>query len=278
LTRIYEAIPSFSGVSSPGTASRSLRLTDTYESIHINYQESAANVTVANMKTAIERIRVILNGKTQIELTYTELEARNAAWGYTAKDGWIEIYLGLPSVFDPLTRLLAGWGMSDVSSFDIEIQVASGRVAPTIPSAYAVKFPVEGPIGNILRMGKTTITPSGTGDVPMDTLPTNQGDYVAIHHETANINYLTTKLNGRAIIDGMSRTELGNWLSDSDWFVQQAGWTQLLFVGTRSFADRLGMTVVENGRAREVEDFRHTPNMSVGTQHDVIYELWGEPV
>ncbi len=276
MSKFYQQLGTVVNVASPGIAVLQLDPTLTYDSIHIPYLESAAAATIAAIAAAITSVKVIRNGKQVIEWTGAELQIRNATMdsvGWAARDGFIDIFFGLPKVFSQEARLATAWGMEGVDSLHIELTIASGRTSPSFNTPHAWKWPVRKRDTAIIYNGRHTINPAiGTNTV--DNLPTEDGDYVAIHHTTANIDDLTVKMNGSPMIDALTRSELGVWLARTGNFAQNAAWTSMMFIGSGLWSDRLGMKV--DGEA--VNSFRLIPNMSASTAHTIHYELYGKPV
>lgn len=257
-------LPSFSGVGASQTAHLDLPRIGTYAGLRLYFEHAGAAATVANMKSFITNIRLLLNGVVAQEFSYTQLEAINAYFGLTAQDGWIEIPFGYANFRTPGGEVGTFWGMQDVASFQIEVEIGAAT-NPTL-AAYGRVIDRPSNLGSIIQIRKYNLSPSGTGEIEVQKLPLNMGAFVAIHHQTANIS------NVRVIVDGAekinaTRDLIGYNATIDGSFSQQAGWTQLGFVDTALLEDALPVV--------GVDDFRVIPNMSVATPHDILVQTVG---
>lgn len=279
MPRQLVTLPSFQGVGAGQTATLDLPVGDlVYHEIRIEYDTSTTGgATQANMETEISKIRLKVNGVTQQEYSAEELFDINALNGKPVnEDGAagnlssIPIFLGWPEARSAQGEDSLAWGMSDVSTFQIEIDVANNSSqTPTLSARAVVERGVKRAMGPIRKVKRFTQGVSATGVVTNTGLPRND-DYYAIYAWSSDVDDAVVKVDGAEI-----------WTADRNaagWLLEDHGWTDvsavfpIIFNFTRRVADSVKMRDSE-GRARK--EFRVDFNMSAATAFTFLTETVG---
>ncbi len=153
-------LPDFVSVASPGVATVQLPVgAATYEEINLVYRESAALVSVANMKTAITKIELLADN---VPLHTYSAEELLAIWEHFGQGAGQAGYLPLPIAPYMTPNLLfqraAALGTANISNLTLRVTIASGRTAPTLAATAAIRAEAR-PVGKILQFERLTITP-----------------------------------------------------------------------------------------------------------------------
>jgi hypothetical protein len=158
--------------------------------------------------------------------------------------------------------------MADVATFQLEVDIASGRTGPTL-EATAVKDIASANMGPIVKWRKYTVPVSAIGVVNVDGFDRRDTQY-AFHCKSTNIDAVRVELDREIIID----TDVGqlNDTADDQGFSWQSGWTHVDFNATRRISDGLPMVDAQGARAR---DFLVNFTMSSATTFSVVSETLG---
>jgi hypothetical protein len=259
----------FNGVGAGQTASLTLPPQGIYRKLVLVYTESGSAVNETNMKAAITQIRLKVNGKTQQVYSATQLIALNALHGKSFTAGRLPIYFAQPWRRQAMGEDLFRWGMADVSSFQVEVDIASGR---TSPGLFALSYWQQGdePMGTIVKVRRFNLPVTATGENTWN--PPIIDAYSAIHAISSNIDAV------RVIVDNVERrnadvSDLHDLLDDQN-LTAQSGWTHIVFDASRLFEDVLAMNKVGQPDVK-VQDFRVVFDMSSATGFDILTETVG---
>ena len=126
--RRHEPARSFNAVGAGQTATLNLPPDGIYHKLMLHYAEGGTAADAATVTAAIDEARLIVNGKVQRRFTGEDLLAINAYHGKAYTDGYLPIFFS-----EPWRRTVQGedalaWGMGDVETFQLEVDIAAGRV------------------------------------------------------------------------------------------------------------------------------------------------------
>lgn len=171
-------LPSFNSVAAGQTATVSVPTGPRYHVIFLKYKSNANQATI---EADLNRLRVKIDGKSQRVATLEQLNKINALNGYSFKPGLIPIFFSEPWRRNVVAEDALAWGTSDVSSFQIEVDIKKGVVAPTL-EAFAVIDEVKAQLQNIIKWRSQNISINQTGKNTVSTLPRIRGDiYQRMH-------------------------------------------------------------------------------------------------
>lgn len=145
------------------------------------------------------------------------------------------------------------WGMSDVGTFQIELDIASGATNLKFTGFSEVDY-VEAPLGDIKHINQTTVPVSAAGQFNLSTLPKNL-PYLRLHFFDSNVGEVKIVRNNEVVYE----------LTDEEAVAEQ---TIMGLVPTSSV-----FTVAFDQRQR-VEDFL---NVVGAQQFEVELEMTGSP-
>lgn len=158
------------GVSAGSTATITLPRNFRYHGLCLQYDTTTAGgATEANMETEITEIRIILDDVVQRVCSAAQLFDINRSKGQspTVGDGtlhgFMPIHFSEPQRESKIEREVTAWGMKDVGSFKIEVDIANNSAqTPTLKGFAVVDKVMEAPKG-IVKWKRNTLTIGGTG-------------------------------------------------------------------------------------------------------------------
>lgn len=262
------SLPSANAVAAGQTATFDVPARDLYHGISIFYTESGTAASQAVMEAAITEVRLKIDGKVQRRFSAATLFKILAFYGDVVEAGYLPIYFSEPWRRTSQGEDALAWGMADVSTFTIEIDIAAGRTAPAL-SAKAMIERVGRPLGIIKKWRQFTIPSNGAGIVNVTTLP--KGDaYFALHAFTANVIDVEVKIEGREEFKA-TRADATHWYARHG-LQHQAGVFSIAFDHTNRVYDALP---TRNGAGALISDFRIDFNMSAATNFLLLTEVVG---
>lgn len=187
-------LPSFNGVAAGQTATLEIPTGGTYHGIQLTYTTTTgggANQT--NMEAELTAFRIKVNGNVQREFSFAQLVKMNAIHGVGFATGIVDIFFSQPWMRSPAGEDALAWGMADVSTFQLEIDIAAGAGAPTL-SGLAVWENVARNMGSIVKWKRYSYTTSGAGVFTLTTLP-KQDAYYGLHAFTNLITAAEVKVD-----------------------------------------------------------------------------------
>jgi hypothetical protein len=196
-TQDFIQLPSFNGVAAGSTATLDLsNFGGAFHALQLTYTTATAGgADLANMTAELTEFRLKVNGNVQRTFSFAQLAAINALRGVAFATGIADI------IFAPgWTRSAAGedalaWGMADVQTFQLEVDIAAGATTPTL-TARAAWMDVTRPMGQIVKWKRFTVPVVGAGVVTWSQFP--RGDaYYGVHGFSANITAERVLLNQR---------------------------------------------------------------------------------
>lgn len=267
------SLPSANAVGAGQTATFDVPARDLYHGISIFYTESGVAASQAVMEAAITEIRLKIDGKVQRRFSAASLFKVLGFYGDTVDAGYLPIYFSEPWRRTTQGEDALAWGMADVSTFTIEIDIAIGRTAPAL-SAKAMIERVSRPLGIIKKWRQFTVPATNTGIYNLTTLP--KGDaYMALHMFSANVADVEVKIEGREEFKG-TRADLIHWYARHG-LQMQTGVFTIAFDQTNRVADALPTRYPgpNNTPGPLISDFRIDINMSAGANFLLLTEVIG---
>lgn len=270
---------SFNAVGAGQTATLDLPVGDlVYHELRLAYMTSTAGgPTQANVEAEITKIRLKVNGKTQVELSAAQLIDINALYGKPFNTGAAAAAAQLPIFLAPLGRKLRSaqgedalaWGTADVSTFQVEVDIDSGATSPVL-SAKVVVDRVRRPMGPIVKFRPFTVPVSATGITTVTSFPRND-DYYALHCFSSDIDDVEVKVDQEEMFK-LTEQENDFLLQDNDFSSPVTGLFPVVFNFTQRVSDSLKMRRADGRPASELRvDF----NMAVAASFVAIAETVG---
>lgn len=202
---ITQKLASFAAVDPGSTASVKLPVTVTYAAIDIQIKHDGALMSLADMKTKIKRIRLMIDGHALWNMTGKTMVEYNDFYGLNAADGlgilslvFAAGYLDNPSNEDALAL-----GTADLTNVTIEIELAADIVAPVLEGTAQIYSGANTPVGRMIRLEDTHYSNSGTGIFEIADLPVVGAGVglKALHFTTDKIDTIEIKANQNTLFD-----------------------------------------------------------------------------
>lgn len=246
-----------------------------YHALQLTYGTSTGGgPTQANMEAEVSEVRLKVDGKEQRRFSARELFDILAFYGVPINtgqlyipfsEGWRRAAVGEDSL---------AWGMADVSSFQVEVDIDSGATAPTL-QARALVERVARPMGPIVKWRRYNVPVSATGIRTFTTLP-RQDAYYAIHCLSSDVDDVEVKVDQQEVFKGTKAQVDGLYESAGRGFVPQSDWFHIVFDGsTGRVSDALAMVRGMAPNLQAVQELRVDFNMSAATGFDLITQTVG---
>lgn len=261
---------SWNGVAAGQTATLDLPVGPVvYHQIRILYGTSTAGgANQANIEAEITQVRMKVNGKVQRVFTSAELFDINALHGKTFNTGELPIFLSEPWRRSAQGEDALAWGMGDVSTFQLEVDIDGAATSPTLDTRVVVER-VARPMGPIVKWKRFTQPVSAIGVTTNSGLPRTD-DYYALYAFSAVLTAIEVKLDQEEVFNAAS-TVIDNLLEDHG-YTNVAGLVPVKFDFTDRVSDSLKMVKPGGQRAQELRvDF----TMSAATGFTLITETIG---
>ena len=288
-------VPNFNGVAAGQTATVQLPVGNiTYHKLVLAYSTSVAgNGNQTNTEAHVTAVRLKLNGKIQRTFSAKQLNAINAFYGRSFQSrniggvpfGYLEIFFSEPWRRTPAGEDALAWGTQDVSTFQVEVDLAAAATAPSLIPHADVEY-VSRPNGLISKWRSYNQPVSAAGVVTNNTLPKNGSEaYQSIQAFpvlTTDIIDVTVRTDQVVRFQGTDSDMRSLLASESPGgitgFSPQASMTHIVFDRTGRVSDALPMQYVDaNGKptGNLVGDFRIDWNMNAGTSFPFIVQVLG---
>ena len=276
--------PIVSGVAAGGTATVEFPLGPRYFTAWLYYQDGGGAIDIL---TAIEEIRVLINGKIQRRFTAAEVNAvnllRGAEYGVQPIAGDDAI---LPLYFaQPWMRTLQGendlaFGTGNVASFQLQIDFAAGLTTPSLQVYASIDDAVEPgaqpgtfrkvSLGRIIKTRKINQNVTATGLNVLNSLEKLGDAYEFIHAESANISEV------KIYVDNLQVYSATKAMADA--YLAQYGMTPVagsfdIFWDADRQIGSLLQTANNNGQL--IQEFRVEFTMSSAASFDILYGVRG---
>lgn len=167
----------------------------TYRSIMLKYTDNGTAANEATMKTMIKRVKLKINGTTRFDASGTTIiDVLMKYYGIAFTDGEIVIPLTRPWHKTIEGEENLGWGMRNVRTFEIQVEIDSTATTPTL-EAEACVTAQERDLGAIIEVNEINYATAVSGPFEIFTLPRGNGDLVAMHFSNGDITKLDVYLN-----------------------------------------------------------------------------------
>lgn len=269
--RDFIATNSFNAVAPGATATLDLPTGALiYHGLQILYGTgTVGGANQANMEAEITAVRIKLNGKVQRRFSAAELFAINAFHGIGFEAGILPIFFSEPWRRTGEGEDALAWGMADIDTFQIEIDIAGGATAPTL-EARAEVMRGNRNLGPITKWRRYTVPVSGIGIVNYTTLPKNDA-YYKLHCFSGNVAAIDVRVDQ---LERFEATAARNEARLRQVYAKspQAGVFHAVFDPTDRVSDALQMRKADGS---PVSEFRIDFDMSVAASFDMIAETLG---
>jgi len=226
----------FETVASPGTAVLRLPVNDfTYQMLLLRYTESGSDVSVANMKTRITKIEVLVDNIPQISVSATELFAINEHMGVTPAAGYLPIIFAPAGVPGPPVQEALAWGTANINSLTVKVTLASGGTSPALAGTVAGRIESR-PLGKILQYEPLTVTPQAS-DTYFKLLNQefNGRPILAFFAETTDMTKVRYKVGQTSVFDEMPIAALNVFYNTQERLKSVSGFSIINFASTGQF-------------------------------------------
>jgi hypothetical protein len=272
-------LPSFSGVAAGQTATIEIPAFGTYYDLTLEYSESGSLVNQATIETAIEEIRVKINGTVVRRMSAQDLIDLNAYHGVAFQDGYLPIFFAEPWMKNAPSVEALAWGMNDVQSFQLEVDIATGRTAPAL-KAVATRTLATRNLGAIKKIAKFQVAVAGTGITNYQTLPRTDA-YQALHARSGDVDDVKITVDNVEVFE-QTADQIAQHINNSRELSPVTGYFHIPFNVTGLIEDLLPMVnpqVDNRGNVvarRAVQDFQIDFNMSAASGFTLLAETLGE--
>lgn len=266
-----EPTRSFNAVAAGQIATLDLPATGIYHGLKLEYGTSTGGgPTQANMEGEVTEVRLIVNGVVQRRFSAQHLFDVNSYKGKGVTAGILPIYFEEPWRKSAQGADGLAWGMADVDTFIVEVDIDGAAVSPTL-SATAIKRPGHRNMGPIVKWRQHIVGVSAIGIVNLSTLP-KQDAYYSLHCLSTDIDDVEVQVDQKTILKGTLATL--NDVADDYGYVPHADWFHIDFSATRRVSDALSMASEGEGGGA-VKDLQIDFNMSAATSFVMLTEILG---
>lgn len=206
MLRFKRKLPSFNTVRRGATATANLPCTGAYRSIDLilTTAEGVA-LTEAQIKKVVSRVRCLINAKCYFEASgkyIIDLLNRYKGLPFTA--GYLHIPFTDRTFRGVDAEDMLRWGMRNVATFDIEIEIADVAEADSlIIKGEALVDNVSEDLGVIREIHEFSYASTGAGNFEVADLPKYNGSLAEMHIDCANkIKGLEFKADNVVYIEG----------------------------------------------------------------------------
>lgn len=263
-------IPSPNSVAAGQTATIDLPTDRRYHGLYLFYKKTADQATI---EADITGVRLKVNGTVVRTFSAAQLNSINALNGKPFVNGLIPIRFSEPWRRTQNGEDLLAWGMSNIVTFQVEIDIADGAVAPTI-SGYAVVDRTQEPFVGIIAWRRQVVPVTAAGIRTVNDFPKRRneaynrmhcfenapGDIIDVEVSVDDFKYYDLNAQENAVV-----------LGERD-MVPQAGVYHIVFDHDQR-SDSLLPMVKANGTDL-VSEFRIDFNMENAAQFTVIMETF----
>lgn len=269
------------GVAAGGTATIKLPTNVRYHAIYFQYgTATAGGPTEANIEAELTEWRLNIDGVTQRKASSAQIFDINRSKGLApvvgATAGYVPFFFSEPQREGLRAQESTAWGMKDVNTFQIEVDIAAGAASPTL-SAFAVVDDILEPPGGIVKWKREIIQVAAIGELTHQ-LDTGKGDsYQGLYFfegAAGDINSL------RLEWDGVKLWDIDE--NDDNALLPYLGATVVsgmvhVPLDDNFPADAVPMVKMINGNPVKVQEFMATLNMGAANNVTLLREVIGSP-
>lgn len=237
----------FSNVAPNTTATIDLPVDRRYHVLWLKYKTNATRPVI---EADITRIKVMLNGIVQWEISPKELLAIYERHGYSFIDGYLPLFFSEPWRRSAIGEDNTAWQLfGNIRTFQIDIEIAPTAVAPTL-ECFSQYDRMRGDLGLIRKYVRQQVPVAATGPHPLNNVP-GSGSLHGFHcfeQAQGDISNVRVKVNDfeaynadRSLAEALIQPAGGKPV---------AGMFPVAFDATERVADRIDQAVAtSNGQA-----------------------------
>jgi hypothetical protein len=158
MNRYAIQIPSPNAVTAGSTSYFDLPTDLRYHAIYLNYKGNANQSTI---QSDITGVRLKVGNVTIREFTPAQLFLLNALRGQAFANGYLPIFFSEPWMI-PAQREIYAWGMANIRTFQLEVDIAGGATSPTLGGFMEVDD-VQENFEGVVSWYNNSVTVSSTG-------------------------------------------------------------------------------------------------------------------
>ena len=267
-------IPSFNSVGAGQVATVDMNVGPRYHNIKIFYKKNATKATIISH---IEMINIKVNGKVIRGIKPAELFLMLEENGVPFKAGVIPIYFSEPWRRNVVSEDVLAWATAiGVSSFQIEIVLATGATAPTL-HGYAQTDNVVGALRDIIKYRRQSVPVGTAGVLTLNTLSKRVDEiYHRIHcfeNADGDIADVVVKQDGYEVFNNDIATNDAN-LADQG-IISQSALFSIMFDATQRYDDGLVMFHGTKENPKPIQSWELEFNMVNSDPFTMITEVRG---
>lgn len=193
---------------------------DTIDDVLLEFTNSGAAATKANILAAIGKIAVNINGEQVINVPLARLVELYASLGVEVTQNIVNVIglnIGRYLFKDPITEDYFAWGCANIQTIQLQIYCNSSTTGVTDVQVATVRRSVNQKLGSYIKVINYPQTMSTTGISTVDTLPRDSNEaYLSImaHNGGGVISGGEVVVNGNSIYDPISQA-MDNYVVDA---------------------------------------------------------------
>lgn len=267
-------LPTPQGIGAGQTATLNLPLGPTYDRIDIEMKTgggAGTEVTAANWASNIDDIRLIVDGRTEIEIKAADLVKLNQFYDLTPEDGVLSLHLTAPWARTIGGEDIGGYGTAGgMSSFTLEIDLKSGITINALRCRYIQGDTKPfGPHTIIRRLAKSF---AAVGIDEVADLPKGAYNLLGLHITDDNIDHIEIEADGQVQHDTLAKSRANQFnITGRN---KQTGMTHIDFVAKNriAFVDGNSGSIRAEAFPMDLQDFRLKLDFSEAPATYEIYQ------
>jgi hypothetical protein len=235
----------------------------TYHALFLEVRSGGTLCDLATMIATVDKVRLKINGKQQREYTVSQLVTANALNGRTFEAGFLPIFFA-----EPWRREIAGedalaWGTADVSSFQVEVDIAAGATSPSLSGFTSITYS-NVPLGLIKKV-KSQVIPVNASGVHTHTIvrPVDAQFRALCFEDTAgDIGGVKLKLDGVELYELTAARN--NMIAKQHGLVPQAALFPIIYDIRQRYGDAQMFRRAADGAVSVAQELRIDFDMTAG--------------
>lgn len=206
----------------------------TIDDILLCFKNSGAAATLANIKAAIDKVALSINGEQVINCQFSDLCDVYSSLGVEVTQNLVNclgLNLGKYLFKDPSTEDFFAWGCADIQTIQVQVYCNASTTGVTDLEVSTVRRSTETTLGSYIKIINYPQSMGSAGTSVVDNLPrdANEG-YLSIqaHADGGTITGGECVVNGNNIIDPISQS-LNDYITDARGFSHVSGVFNYLF-------------------------------------------------
>lgn len=193
---------------------------DTIDDILLEFTNSGAAATLANIKSGIGKVAVNINGEQVINVPFTRLCDVYSSLGVEVTQNLVNclgLNIGRYLFKDPNNEDYFAWGCADIQTIQVQIYCNGTVTGLTDVQVSTVRRSTNSALGSYIKIIDYPQTMASTGTSTVDTLPRDSNEaYLEIlaHNGGGVISMGECVVNGNSVYDPISQS-LNNYVVDA---------------------------------------------------------------